>query len=225
MSAHLTARIEAVLRRWTGPVPRLAYVTDAGDNETGYYNWVLRTMTHPRTGEPLAWQRVVDFYHTMERVWTMAGALFGEGTPAARGWARRMGGLLKKPNGPFRVLHAAAAVRARRVLSPGAKKEYQTAYRHIRERTQWMQYHDYKRAHVPLGSGISEAACKTIFTQRLKRSGMRWTKTGAQVILNLRVVLLSGIWNEAYRQILTTYTRNELPTPEPQHEIPKQMAA
>ncbi|QEG27960.1 hypothetical protein GobsT_27280 [Gemmata obscuriglobus] len=136
-----------------------------------------------------------------------------------------MGGLLKKPNGPFRVLHAAAAVRARRVLSPGAKKEYQTAYRHIRERTQWMQYHDYKRAHVPLGSGISEAACKTIFTQRLKRSGMRWTKTGAQVILNLRVVLLSGIWNEAYRQILTTYTRNELPTPEPQHEIPKQMAA
>jgi hypothetical protein len=225
MSDQLTALIEAVLRAWTGPVPRLAYVTDAGDNETGYYQRVLATMTHPRTGAPLEWQRVVDFYHTMERVWAMAGVLFGEGTPAARDWARRMGGRLKKPNGPFRVLHAAAAVRTRRVLSPAAKKEYQTAYRYIRERTPWMQYHDYKNAHVPLGSGITEAACKTVFTQRLKLSGMRWTKTGAQVVLNLRVVLLSGIWNAAYSHILTTSARSELWTPEPQHEIPKQMAA
>jgi hypothetical protein len=225
MSDQLTALIEAVLRAWVGPVPRLAYITDAGDHETGYYQRVLSTMTHPRTGEPLEWQRVVDFYHAMERVWAMAGVLFGEGTPAARSWARRMGGLLKKPNGPFRVLHAAAAMRSGRALSPTAKKEYETAYRYVQTRTQWMQYHEYKKQHVPLGSGITEAACKTIFTQRLKLSGMRWTKTGAQVILNLRVVLLSGIWNEVYSHILTMAAQSELWTPEPQHEIPKQMAA
>jgi len=225
MSDQLTALIEAVLRGWNGPVPRLAYVTDAGDNETGYYQRVLRTQKHPRTGEPLEWQRVVDFYHAMERVWTMAGALFGEGTPAARGWARRMGGLLKKPNGPFRVLHAAAAMRSGRVLSPAVRKEYDTAYRYIRERTQWMQYHEYKSRHLPLGSGITEAACKTIFTQRLKLSGMRWTKVGAQVVLDLRVVMLSGVWDQAYRQVLTTYQQAELLTPCTEPENPKQMAA
>jgi len=225
MSDQLTALIEALLRAWTGPVPRLAYVTDAGDNETGYYQRVLRTMTHPRTGEPLAWHRVIDFYHVMERVWTMAGVLFGEGTSAARGWARRMGRLLKKPNGPFRVLHAAAAARSGRALSPTAKKEYETAYRYIRARTQWMQYHEYKKQHVPLGSGITEAACKTIFTQRLKLSGMRWTKAGAQVILDLRVVVLSGVWDPAYRRVLATYQQPELPTPEREPEIPTQMAA
>jgi hypothetical protein len=225
MSDQLTALIEALLRGWNGPVPRLAYVTDAGDNETGYYNRVLRTQKHPGTGEPLEWQRVVDFYHTMERVWTMAGALFGEGTPAARGWARRMGGLLKKPNGPFRVLHAAAAMRSRRVLSPTTRKEYDTAYRYIRERTQWMQYHEYKSRHLPLGSGITEAACKTIFTQRLKLSGMRWTKAGAQVVLNLRVVLLSGVWDQAYRHVLTTYQQAEVLTPRTEPENTQQMAA
>lgn len=225
MSDQLTALIEAVLGAWTGPVPRLAYVTDAGDNETGYYQRVLRTLTHPRTGEPLDWHRVIDFYHAMERVWAMAGVLLGEGTPAARGWARRMGRLLKTPNGPFRVLHAAAAVRSGRALSPTAKKEYETAYRYIRERTQWMQYHEYKNRHVPLGSGITEAACKTIFTQRLKLSGMRWTKAGAQVILDLRVVVLSGIWDQAYRRVLTTYQQPELPTPTREPEIPTQMAA
>lgn len=224
MSDQLTALIEAVLCGWTGPVPRLAYVTDAGDNETGYYNRVLSTMKHPRTGEPLEWHRVIDFYHAMERVWAMAGALFGEGTPAARGWARRMGGLLKKPNGPFRVLHAAAAMRSGRARSPTAKKEYETAYRYIRVRTQWMQYHEYKDRHVPLGSGVTEAACKTIFTQRLKLSGMRWTKVGAQVILDLRVMVLSGVWVRAYRRVLATYQQPELPTPEREPEIPTQLA-
>ena len=225
MSDQLTGLIEAMLRGWKGPLPRLAYVTDAGDNETGYYERVLRKMKHPLTGEHLEWQRVVDFYHAMERVWKMAGALFGEGTRETRGWALKMGRLLKKPNGPFRVLHSAAAVRSGRILSPMAKKEYGTAYRYIQQRTRWMQYHTYKNQHLPLGSGITEAACKTIFTQRLKLSGMRWKKAGAQVILDLRVVLLSEVWDEAYRQVLTTYKYQELQTPGWETAIPKQMAA
>jgi hypothetical protein len=45
---------------------------------------------------------------------------------------------------------------------------------------------------LPIGSGVTEAACKTIYTQRMKLSGMRWDKEGAQRVLNLRVVLLSG---------------------------------
>jgi hypothetical protein len=44
-----------------------------------------------------------------------------------------------------------------------------------------------------MGSGITEAACKTVFTQRLKRSGMSWTISGGQVILDLRVIWLSGV--------------------------------
>ena len=168
---------------------------------------------------------MVDFYHVMERVWMMACALFGEGTQETRTWALKMGRLLKKANGPFRVLHAAAALRARRVLKPTAKEEYDKRYRYIQKRTRWMPYQTYKKQHVPLGSGITEAACKTIFTQRLKLSGMRWTKAGAQVILDLRVVLRSGVWDEAYRHVLTTYKYQESRTPGREGAIPKPMAA
>lgn len=38
----LTALIEGVLKAWDGPLPRLAYVTDAGITETAYYRRVLR---------------------------------------------------------------------------------------------------------------------------------------------------------------------------------------
>jgi len=36
-----------------------------------------------------------------------------------------------------------------------------------------------------IGSGVTEAACKTIVKQRLCLSGMRWKDKGAGVILSL----------------------------------------
>ena len=202
MSGHLTELIEGVLTAWDGPLPRLAYVTDAGDNETAYYHRVLRPMRHPRTGAKLDWVRVVDFYHASQRLWTMASALFGTDTRAAAAWARRMGKLLKKPNGPFRVLHSAGQLKARRTLPKTREKAFRTAYKYLRERSRFLRYSEYARVKIPLGSGVTEAACKTVVAQRLKLSGMRWTKAGAEVILDLRVMLLGGLWRKAYRRIL-----------------------
>ena len=65
-----------------------------------------------------------------------------------------------------------------------------------------MQYADYRRQGMPIGSGVTEAACKTVFTQRLKRSGMAWKTEGGQVIVNLRILHLSGIWQQVHTQSL-----------------------
>jgi hypothetical protein len=50
-----------------------------------------------------------------------------------------------------------------------------------------MDYEGYRRRGLPIGSGVTEAACKTVFTQRFKRSGMRWGRASGQVLLDLRV--------------------------------------
>ena len=207
MNRDLTALIEGVLKAWDGPLPRLTYVTDSGITETSYYRNVLRPMRHPLTGAVLSWQRVADFYHAAQRLWHMAAALFGTDTRAGAMWARRMAKLLKKPNGPSRVLHSAAQLKSHRSLTKTREKEYRTAYNYIRVRTGFMQYTEYARVNIPLGSGVTEAACKTVVTQRLKLSGMRWTKAGAEVILNLRVILLSGLWPKAYQRILNERSR------------------
>ena len=47
LSEQLTALITAVLAGWSGPMPRLAYVTDAGHHPSEYYERVLRPMGHP----------------------------------------------------------------------------------------------------------------------------------------------------------------------------------
>ncbi|WP_088255147.1 hypothetical protein [Fimbriiglobus ruber] len=201
MRGALTAVIRDVLTRWEGPVPRWCDVTDTGDNETGYDDRVLRRMTHPRTGAALAWVRVVDYYHASERVWALANMLFGDNARAV-GWAKTMLTWLLLPGGVNRVLHSAAAFRAARTLTRVQKKEYDRAYAYLRNRMSHIDYATYRRVGVPLGSGGTEAACKTVFIQRLKLRGMRWAKDGAQTILNLRVVFLSGIWDVVYGRVL-----------------------
>lgn len=201
MSRQLTRLLTEVLRRWQGPLPRLCYVTDAGDNETTYYDKVLSRMKHPRTGAKLDWVRVADYYHASERLWVMAEKLFGKGARAAA-WVRKVQKWLLKPGGAFRVLHSAAALRSRQGLRGQRLADFNRAYRYVRDRMRYMDYAGYRRAGMPLGSGITEAGCKTVYTQRLKLSGMRWQKAGAQRVLDLRVLRISGVWEEAYRGVL-----------------------
>lgn len=64
---------------------------------------------------------------------------------------------------------------------------------------------DYARClaeHWPLGSGVTEAACKTLVKQRLCQSGMRWKEAGAGIILSLRaLVLTKSRWQQFWDKI------------------------
>lgn len=213
ISQMLTDLLLQVFENWQGPLPTLAYIADSGGNESSYFEEALVPMRHPRTGERLSWQRVVDFYHAAKRVWAMAAALFGKQTPDYDRWARRMlSSLKRKPRGAKRVLHSAATLAKRRKLGKSRAKEFRKAYNYLRKRTPWMRYSEYKKRHIPLGSGITEAACKSVYTQRLKLSGMRWKRTGAQHILTLRTILLSHTWQATYALSLAT-RQAALPTP------------
>jgi hypothetical protein len=224
MSQELTRLLEEVLRRWQGPLPRLCYVTDAGDNETTYWEKVLSRMMHPRTGAALSWIRVVDYYHASARIWTLAELLLGKG-PAGTAWARKMQRWLLQPGGVNRVLHSAAALRQRYGLKGTKGAEFAKAYRYLRNRMRYLNYAEYRRLGIPLGSGVTEAACKTVYTQRLKLSGMRWQKAGAQTVLDLRVLQLSGVWDQAYGRMLEAFEVVEVRGREAGHENEAENAA
>ncbi len=81
-------------------------------------------------------------------------------------------------------------------------EEFWRGYNYLRRHRRYMDYAGYRRRGLPIGSGVTEAACKTVFTQRLKRSGMRWNGASGQVIVDLRVIHLSGIWDDAFARDL-----------------------
>jgi hypothetical protein len=213
LSRQLTALLVAVLAQWTGPLPRLAYITDGGYQQTRYYRRVLKRMCHPRhPGQRLEWGWVIDYYHASEYVYKLAEALFRD-VSRAHAWARKMCRWLKaKPRGIYRVLHSAAALRHRRILLGKRGERYRDAYNYLRKRIRFLDYGRYRNNHLPIGSGVTEAACKTVFTQRLKQSGMSWTLEGGQWIVDLRVIQLSGVWSEVYQSYLQAKILPEMGT-------------
>jgi hypothetical protein len=202
LSQELTALVQGVLLAHAGPVPRLAYVTDKGWAPEELYRRVLRKMKHPRDGKPLAWQWVLDFYHVCGYVGRMAEALFGAGAAAAQWFAKMRRWLRERRQGAAQVARSAMQLLGRRKMTRAQRSAFWKAYRYLRRHRRWMDYEGYRRRGLPIGSGVTEAACKTVFTQRFKRSGMRWGHDSGQVILDLRVAYLSGLWDEAFARDL-----------------------
>ena len=66
-----------------------------------------------------------------------------------------------------------------------------------------MIYPSVLKDNLPIGSGVTEAACKTPVKQRLGGAGMRWTSRGAHVVLQLRAPALTlNRWNAILAQNL-----------------------
>jgi hypothetical protein len=67
-------------------------------------------------------------------------------------------------------------------------------------RTDYAKYQ--KAGYHPIGSGVTEAACKVVAKQRLNNSGMQWTIPAAQHILLLRgLICTQGRWEQFWTHI------------------------
>ena len=203
-TAQLTALLQDILSHVDSQNLRLVSVSDDGYHPSDYYHNILKKMHDPRRPwRHLTWIRIVDYSHACLYLKQLAETLFG---PGAKGqaWAKQMRKYMKtKSDGITRVLQSAAALRRRHGLW-GQSKVYEQAYAYLKKRTHWMRYRQYSRQGLPIGSGITEAACKIVFAQRLKRSGMSWTIEGGQVILELRVIWLSGVWADVQQRYLAS---------------------
>jgi hypothetical protein len=154
------------------------------------------------SGEVRPGVEVIDFFHAVEHLSAALGAAYGEGSVEAR---RRLvelrHSLLEEDEGAERVIRA---------LTYLAKKhsrntEIARAVGYFRKHRHRMSYSALKKLGLPIGSGVVEAACKTLVGQRLKRSGMRWSDDGAQAILTPRGWVQSERFDEAWALVAATY--------------------
>lgn len=65
-----------------------------------------------------------------------------------------------------------------------------------------MNYAELVSQHIPIGSGVTEAACKVLVKQRLCGSGMRWKERGAATVLSVRCLTYTPErWNQFWARI------------------------
>ena len=145
--------------------------------------------------------QIVDLYHAKEHVWDVAHAVFGHGTTTASAWATHACSLLEQ--GQSEALASVIAALPSIPPEPGqARSIPERAVDYFTSNAQRMRYPDFRAQGMHIGSGIAEAACKTIVSTRAKRSGMRWTPEGIDTLLPLRTTVLNGtydsFWEEQY---------------------------
>lgn len=153
---------------------------------------------------------VVDFYHAAEHLKDAFDAAYGENTPRSRTrFETYRHVLLEDPRGVEKVIRTLVYLRD---CHP-QRKALALAVGYFRRHRARMRYATVQGLGLPIGSGVVEAACKTLVTQRLKRSGMRWREAGGQAILTLRSLLNSEQFEQGWQLIAQCYrTDYTLPT-------------
>jgi hypothetical protein len=191
LKRQLTAEVMAALIQ--RPDLRVVKVADGAPD-----NWSYLSETLPVGVE------VLDFYHATEHLGAALGAAYGEGTPLYRErWETRRTVLRDDPQGVDKVLGALSRLRTRYPRRQAIRK----ALAYFREHRHRMRYAALHAQNLPIGSGVVEAACKTLVSQRLKRSGMRWRSAGGQAILTFRALGQSGRFGRAWSLLGATYKR------------------
>ena len=91
------------------------------------------------------------------------------------------------------------------VAEENIMEKLQASITYFRNHLSQMQYSQFRQKHYPIGSGVTEAACKTLIKQRLCCSGMRWKEKGASIILSLRALILTSTRWEQFWDKLNQY--------------------
>src|SRR6185295_18951600 len=147
---------------------------------------------------------ILDFYHAATHLKSAADAVCGAETTESKALFESWKTTLKEdPSGAEKVIRA---LTYRRDVARGIeRKALGTELNYFRSQRGGMLYQRFKEAKWPIGSGVVEAACKTLVSERLKQSGMRWSLRGGQSILTLRSLIQSDRWEGAWRILAGSY--------------------
>jgi hypothetical protein len=135
---------------------------------------------------------ILDYYHACEHLMLLASVLYGEGSSLAkRRYRKWRKDLLKDKIG--QVIDRAKEDLPAKTQSRNLAQKQIAYFERNRSR---MLYQTFRQAGYFIGSGVVEAGCKTIVGQRLKHSGMLWSRKGARHLLAIRCALLSGWFDD-----------------------------
>lgn len=142
----------------------------------------------------------LDYFHAAQHL--IDGLKAGHANDdEIEGWQTR----LKEQDGVIEPLIEELSLRAMEIRTPAVEQ----CLNYFLRNSGRVDYAEAARSRQPIGSGVQEAACKTLVAQRMKRSGMSWRTPGGQAILNLRGLAQSGrldhAWNVLRPRLHTSF--------------------
>jgi hypothetical protein len=141
---------------------------------------------------------ILDLLHVTPRLWQAAHVFHAEGSRKAEDFVRDR--LLRVLRGEAAgVIRGLREMATKRGLAGTKKKTLTTVCAYLEANLERMHYDEYLTAGYPIASGVVEGACRHLVKDRMERAGMHWTIAGAQGMLAVRSIYVSGLWDE-YQQ-------------------------
>ena len=198
----LTEQLDAELDSILAVRPDLHLVALADGAEE---NW--RYFEGPRWAQAT---KIVDNGHANEHLRNAMAAFYGKDNVQGRAEYERLRVILKeKVGGVDKVI--AELKRGERKLPKNVSKrrreELRKERKYFTNQRERMDYARYQKLGLPIGSGVVEAACKTLAAQRLKLSGMSWGD-GKQGILTIRSLQQSDRWDRGWSMLASAFRRD-----------------
>ena len=158
--------------------------------------------------KPMTDQQTLDFYHASEYVGKAAVVMFkGKGAKKKaerEAWLGDQLHQLKHKRGAAGRLLSLLDEFVSTTLLKNAEdaKTIMSTITYLQNQKGRMNYSYSVERNWPIGSGVTEAACKTLIKHRLCKSGSRWKDDGALAVLSIRALRLTpGRWQEFWRNI------------------------
>lgn len=134
---------------------------------------------------------ILDFIHVSEYIWDCANATFGETSSLRTDWVRAvMEDILNSKT--KKVIEDLNKIVAKTDLNTSKKVKIQKAITYFTNHQHKMDYKTYIEKGYPVTSALVESSCKHLVKDRMELSGMRWSSSGAQNMMDVRAVKLNG---------------------------------
>jgi len=151
-------------------------------------------------------RQILDYYHAREYIGKAASAIFGRDIQSRDAWIDLWSDRLKHKQGTAgRFIKELESRRSNLDAKDYIERDEElrlviTYYKNYKSR---MGYPYNLNKNLPIGSGVTEAACKTLVKQRMCFSGSRWKDDGASCVLALRTLkLTTGRWLQFWSYVM-----------------------
>jgi len=150
-------------------------------------------------------KQLLDFYHVTEYLTKCSYAAFPQktGKPERTKWLNaRCHELKHNKTGPQDIFNELKKFKRRKKLSSEVREHLIAAISYFKNNIHRMNYAEHVEKNLSIGSGVTEAACKTLIKQRFCKSGMRWKNDGIKNVLRLReLTQTDGRWQQLWDKI------------------------
>ena len=178
------------LRQGIKTAPQVVWISDGA---RGFWRLYQESFANLAVG-------ILDFYHAAQHLGQAANA-YRDGNPARtpQMWFARMRHQLHHGFGK-RIIKELDWLSKSKNTTEATKPILRQVRDYLKTHINYVQYRQFKKQGLPIGSGMVESACKWLIQQRFKGTGMRWSEDGFNHLLHLRLAWVNHRFDSLFSE-------------------------